>query len=115
MPATTFMRPDECLAPTGHKTVDEVLRDLRSITGKDWRVEKHLQRSGFFRKRTRELFCLYLGVGDGLLGYEFQIINFYRDGTDWSINHYVPAELLVAYMYGASQPSVVTQPGDERV
>ena len=104
------MRSDDCLAQTGHKTVDDTLRNLRAITGKDWRIEKHLQRSGFFRKRLRELFCLYIGVGDGIMGYkEFQIVNFYRDGTDWSINHYVPAELLVAYMYGASQPSAETQ------
>jgi hypothetical protein len=102
MPATTWLRVDEYLRPTGNKMIDNTLGQLRTITGKDWRIEKHQTIKGhLWWKHSADLFCLYLGVGDTPLGSEFQIINFYRDGTDWSINHYVPAELVVAYMFGA--------------
>ena len=102
MPATTWLREDEFLQPTGHKVVDETLRELREVTGKDWRVDKRRTTTGhLWWKRHVDLFSLYVRLGMTMLGDEFQIINFHRDGTDWSINHHVPAELVVAYMLGA--------------
>ena len=97
MPACTYLGQNEYLAPTGVKALDEALAELRSVTGEDWRVAVRRFVTGrlWWRKEVQH-FELYCGLGGG----EFQIINFYRDGTDWSINHYVPAELVVAYIFG---------------
>jgi len=33
-------------------------------------------------------------------GDEWQVINFHRSGSDWSINHLVTADMAAAYLYG---------------
>lgn len=102
MPAFTYLRVDEFVTPTGHKQVDEALADLRKSSGEDWRIQMWQPSKPLLRKQPPPLFCLYCGMSrttpQGLR--EFQIINFFREGTNWTINHFVPSELVVAYMYG---------------
>lgn len=98
MPMCTYLGDAEHTSPTGHKVIDETLADLRKQSGDDWRVGVHvIEQPRWFRKPIRhKWYALYINVGLG----EFQRINFYRDGTDWSINPNVTAELVVAYMFG---------------
>lgn len=93
------MQADSAMRPTADPEIDDVLDKVRAATGKDWRAESHLiRRKGWFRKE-RYLHSLYLGLGDTILGGEFQIINFYM-GTEWSLNTEVPAEVIVAFLLG---------------
>ncbi len=98
MPMCTYLNDNEHLTPTGITALDEVLTDMRKETGEDWRVGAHTYEfHRWFRKPVRRTwYALYRNMGMG----EFQCINFYRDGTDWSINPDVTAELIVAYCYG---------------
>lgn len=97
MPACTYLGEYEYASPSGVKALDEALSELRALTKDDWRVAVRTFVTGrlWWRKEVR-LYEIYCALGGG----EFQVINFYRDGTDWTINHYVPAELAVAYLYG---------------
>src|SRR5687767_1729261 len=98
MPMCTYLGDTEFLAPTGHKAIDEAVADLRKQTGDDWRAGSftHVLKRWFRKPVKHTWYALYINVGFG----EFQCINFYRDGTDWSINPDVSAELIVAYCYG---------------
>jgi hypothetical protein len=103
---TTYINESEKNQPTGIKALDEELTAVRKRTGDDWQVVTVTRSVGFWRRKQVTLYGLlfdYAGTG-----IEYQIINFYRDGTDWSINTYVPAELIVAYLMGvqAHKPSV---------
>lgn len=115
MPATTYLQSDEYLMPTGHAVVDKVLQELRAASGGDWRVARRKIASGHsWWPRTLDCFTLYVAQGPPSiaigLGEEFQVINFYRDDSDWSINHDVPAELVIAYMYGACRRTSMCDP-----
>jgi len=93
----TYLRENDFIEPTGNKALDDGLLDLRTATGDDWRISAHPVVLGpWWRRKKATWYSLYCGVGTP----EFQTINFYRDGSDWSINLTVPAELIVAYMFG---------------
>lgn len=97
MPAFTYLGEHDHTQPTDHKELDKTLTELRKLTGEDWRIGSWIYRTGcLWWREEYPHYSLYVGVGSG----EFQIINFYRDGTDWSINPDVSAELLMAFMLG---------------
>jgi hypothetical protein len=106
MPAFTSLSPRELNQPCGSKELDAALADLRRVTARNWQIiPRRIEQRHWFRKTTERTFSLYVEAEGG----EFQVINFYRDGTTWSINHCVPAELLMAYMLGAMSE---TQPAN---
>lgn len=101
MPICTYLSAGELDLAIENKAVAEALADLRkSDPDGGWvcRERSYRVRRGLFRRpEERKSYSVYKRITGG----EYQIINFYRDGTDWSINTSVPAELAVAFMYGA--------------
>lgn len=81
---------------TEYKEVRELLDEIKERTGEIWEVEEHEYIEGFFRKRIRKSFTLYKHI----YAIEYQVINFYLDETEWSINPYVSVNLIMAYLYG---------------
>lgn len=89
---------DSVQQPLSNKHVTEWLEKAIAVTGKKWLVrERKITVRRWFRREDviyrYELFC-------PISFPEYQAINFYRDNTDWSINHVVTAELIVAYLIG---------------
>jgi hypothetical protein len=100
MPAYTYVNDRSFKKPTGDKAIDDLLLELRTVTKEDWRVGMVgiVAVRGLFRRRfIVQRYTLYHVCRDSL---QAQVINFYRDGSQWTINHAVPAELIVGYMYG---------------
>lgn len=94
----TYLSGDRHAEPTKCQQLNELLADVRKTTGKDWRVAEHeFERTYWFRKSEvvfRYELLVHICAG------EFQCINFHRDGTTWSINTTVPAELVIAFLFG---------------
>lgn len=96
MPITTYLNGPE--HPLTNPHVIEWLENARKFTGQ--KIVVHEYRFDFkrwFRKQTNYRYSIYWPVGNGI---EHQVINFMRDGTDWSINTLIPAEMAVAYLMG---------------
>lgn len=88
----------ETREPVDNKAIQELLDELNTkYPSSKWVVKStnFLQGRLWWKKKVK-LYTLYSRI----MGGEYQVINFYRDGTDWSINTYVPAELIVAFLYG---------------
>lgn len=94
----TYLQHNQHTEPTSCAKLNELISEVRKVTGKDWRVaELSFERAFWFRKSQIVFrYELLLHICSG----EFQCINFHRDGTDWSINTTVPAELVIAFLYG---------------
>ena len=88
----------EATRPTGDAELDELLTEVRKVTGKDWRIwwKEYEIRKRFRRPIKARWYSLIVETRAP----EFQVINFYRDNTDWSINGSVSKELIYAYLYG---------------
>lgn len=103
MTATTFLHDGELNIPTSNKVINDLLKEVREATGQDWQILelKLYPKKKWFQRpsdRAPKLFYeVYLYVGG--MG-PWQQINFYREGTDWSINLVNTSELVVAYLYG---------------
>ena len=100
---TTFLSDNELNIPTSDKAVNEALAEVREMTGENWQVlerivEVYIPWYLFWKPakyvRIFELYCYVGGCGP------WQQINFYRAGSDTSINICVTADLVVAYLYG---------------
>ena len=99
MPICTYLREHELYRPIANATVSEWLEHARKATGRRIQVQEHefVQRR-WFRKPLKLLrYQILWPVFDGI---EHQVMNFYRDGSDWTLNTYVPAEMAVAYLMG---------------
>jgi hypothetical protein len=85
------------------KKLTDLIKEVREKTKENWQILEHEYKIlpplwKFFKKPTVEYFyTLCVEVG-GFCPY--QIINFYRSETDWSINTETEEELVVAYLYG---------------
>lgn len=100
---TTFLSDNELNIPTSDKVVNEVLDEVRRMTGENWQV---LERTVevyvpwyLFWKRAKyvkvfDLYCYVGGCGP------WQVINFYQSDSATSINTCATADLVVAYLYG---------------
>jgi hypothetical protein len=100
MPATTWLGEHDFRKPTSNTELNNLLMEVRSKTGRDWRVAEHkfevYRGWRFWRKpEPKLLYEVYVET----VKPEFQVINFYRD-WDWSINHHNNVELVVAYLMG---------------
>jgi hypothetical protein len=94
MPMCVDLRKEEWDIPTSNKELNELLKEVRIKTGENFQLVEAPRHSFWKKERT---YNLLLEVG----GYPpFQSINFYRENSDTSINDWVPADLIAAYLYG---------------
>ena len=103
MPITTFLHNSELNVPTTNKDLNEILTEVRIVTGQNWQVIERLVHKArpwwaFWRaNKIHKSYSVYVFVGG--VG-PWQEINFYRDDASSSINIDVTAELVIAYLYG---------------
>jgi hypothetical protein len=103
MPATTYLGEHEATQPTGDADIDELLTEVREVTGEDWRCERFEFDVGLlWWSKRRQIFTLYKRVDTARLGSgEYQIINFAPDVVGgWSINHEAQRSRIIAYLHG---------------
>lgn len=93
----TYLKDSDKNAPIQNKHVAEWLSKAREATGVEIVVlERRFDYTRWFRKRTDWRYEILWPSFPP----EYQEINFYRDGSEWSINLIIPAELAVAYLIG---------------
>lgn len=100
MPCSTFVNDATYIVVPNVAGLQEWIPLASKAIGKRIAVESHdfVTRSLFkLRRKKITLYSLLIDIGYG----EAQIINFApRDGSDWSINHYVPAQEVAAWAMG---------------
>jgi hypothetical protein len=103
MVCTTFLSDSELNVPTSNDDLNELLKEVRKVSGEDWQITERMTELPvpawkFWAARefvkTYELFVYVGGCGP------WQQINFYRDGSDYTINIRNRCELVMAYLYG---------------
>ncbi|CAJ0893953.1 hypothetical protein R77569_04357 [Ralstonia mannitolilytica] len=98
MPMCSYFGDNQAKQPTGDKALDDLLSEVRETTGMDWRI---WWKEYEIRKPLRKpIKARHYSLIVETRAPEFQVINFYRDNTDWSINGSVSKELIYAYLYG---------------
>jgi len=100
MTIMTWLRPDEMLNKTSNKEINKLVLEANNTIngGKFFCVERKIHSVHmFFIKKTVTRFELFYSP-DGTT--YVQQINFYRLGSDTSINTSVPADLIMAYLFG---------------
>lgn len=98
MTCTTFLHEGELNVPLPNAELQKLLEEVRERTGKDWQVVPIQAVKGRWPvKKTITLYGVYVYVGG--VG-PWQQINFYREGSDSSINLYVTLDLVAAYLFG---------------
>lgn len=96
MSICTYLTDDEFTTPTTNVTLNEVLAEVRRVTGRDWRVGERSYTTGhLWWRKTSHWYTLYLTTTMS----EVQVINFWREG-DCSISTNSSAERVIAYLYG---------------
>lgn len=64
-------------------------------------VQESRRRGRWWQKQAPPVYCVLLDVYGGSGARQAQMINFApRDGSEWSINTYVPAQEVAAWMMG---------------
>lgn len=97
MPICTYLNESDKDTPIVNKAVIEWLTNARKATNTHIVVhERPYEVRRWFKKLTKYSYELFWPIN----GIEYQCVNFYRDGTDWTINTHVTAELAVAYLMG---------------
>jgi len=85
-----------------HPLIRELIDELNEQTDGGWFVEERSRyapqpRWKFWAEpTTRKVYSLYRNTHS----VEYQCINFYVDGSDWSINITTSADKIIAYLYG---------------
>lgn len=98
MVCTTFLSDSDLNKPLPDAEVQEFLDLARMQTGKNWQVVPITFTSRkWFKTRHFTLYEVYVYVGG--IG-PWQQINFYREGSDSSINLCVPLETVAAFFMG---------------
>lgn len=99
MPICTYLDERQHTAPTTDSELNNLLADVRTATGRDWRVgERIIERRRWFRKPlVAKRYTIYLNTN----GPEFQIVNLYRPDLDeLSFGIVNEASHVAAYFYG---------------
>lgn len=103
MVATTFLNDNEIDQPLSSPEAQKLLDEVRKVTGKN----RQLTEYEFFRTKRKNLIisvretysrwqlCVYVG---GFV--PWQIINFFVEDSDTSINGLVSLDLIMAYLHG---------------
>ena len=98
MSCTTFLHDCELNQPLPDAEVQAVLDEVRKLSGEDWQVVAlPPPRKRWFEKQRPTMYGVYVYVGG--IG-PWQQINFWREGSKWSINLYMPLETVSAYLLG---------------
>ena len=95
----TYISDGEYTHPTNNEYLNELLQEVRQVTGDDWRLKERTScyKPGWFRKlKCVKLYSLY----NHLHSIEFQVINFYCDENDSSIHTMCSADVMAAYLLG---------------
>lgn len=96
MPMTTFLGPDECTEPTSSSEINELLAEIREVTGEDWRVKERTWTVGhLWWKRIERRYWLHVCVG----GAEFQVINLVSKSIGMGKESEV-ANFMIGYLSG---------------
>lgn len=102
MTCSTYLGENDHLTPTSDDELNQLLAEVRSKTGRDWRLNEHITERRRWCRKPIEIkrYTLYLHIA----GPEFQIMNFYRpnNSDQWcsSINTTNSAGFVAAYFYG---------------
>ena len=99
MPICTFMSRHEERQSSSNTEIAALVKEVTEASGRLWIVTDHLIDVTPWwsrKKRTKTLHTLYVQ----LVGAEYQMINFYSETAESSINTIVSADLIVAYLYG---------------
>ena len=107
MPITTYARLEDMLRTEDPDIVEAQNASQHLVVVKEVPM-RYTVKPRWWRFPLRNLY--HLGVGyqvlhflhDTPLGPEWQIVNFYREGTGTSINTTVPKEIVLAYLYGCA-------------
>lgn len=98
MTCTTFLHSSELNRPLPDAEVQQILDEVRKLSGQDWQVVPLPERRvGIFRRKTETYYGVYVYVGG--MG-PWQQINFWNPDSRSSINLYVPLETVAAYLLG---------------
>lgn len=93
----TYLHPHEHNLPIENKQVKEVLDLLRKVSGELWVVHELRRTIGkWWWKKPYNRYILMRQTN----GIEFEEMNFYRADSEITLNVIVPADIVVAYMYG---------------
>ena len=100
MPICTYLSYDEAndaIITLNHKKINELISEINTYPGERWVVKSTVFTTGYlWWKKEVTVYTLYSQIMDN----EYQLINFYRENTDWSINTHNSADIVVAYLYG---------------
>lgn len=100
MPITTYARLEDMLRTEDPDIVEALSGLPTTVIVKE--VPLRAQYWHWWRQRERldTGYSVLWFVGDTLLGPEWQVVNFYCEDTDTSINTVVSKALVLAYVYG---------------
>jgi hypothetical protein len=107
MPITTYARLEDMLR-TADKDIVEAQNALDHLVVVREVPMRYSVKPRWWTFPLRNLYRLEVGyqvlhfIADTPLGPEWQVINFYREGTGTSINTTVPKEIVLAYLYGCA-------------
>lgn len=96
MTCTTYLDESELNVPTSNKEVNDLLKELRTATTEDWQITEKFEKTGIFSKgrHSYQVFKYVGGMGP------YQVMNFYKEDAESSINFGISADTLMAYMLG---------------
>lgn len=98
MTCTTFLHAGELNQPLPDPDLQDVLDSVRKLTKQDWQVVPiTLTHRKWFKTTTETRYGVYVYVGG--MG-PWQQINFFREGSESSINLYVSLDVVAAYFFG---------------
>ena len=98
MTCTTFLHDGELNQPLPNAELQSIFEEAKNHSGKNWQVVPiHITYRKWFRQKTKTLYGVYVYVGG--MG-PWQQINFFKDGSNSSINLYVSLDVVAAYFLG---------------
>jgi hypothetical protein len=106
MPIVTYFSECEIRAcsKSSNPVITELLSEVNSKSSARWLVRDYPVTStksiGFLFKRKVKATEMYHELYVATIEPEFQIINFYREGSDSTINTVVTSDVIVSYLMG---------------
>jgi hypothetical protein len=97
---TTFLHDGELNVPTVNDVLNKTLAEVREATGENWQIVERAKEKRFAfntKIKTAYAYELYLYVGG--MG-PWQMINFYKESSDCSINPVNNADVVMAFLLG---------------
>jgi hypothetical protein len=100
MPVSTYIAPDDL----AHASDPDIIETLACLTRPPIvnQTPVWVKRHWWSRAEAVTLYEVLWPLGQTLLGQEYQVVNFYRDDSENSINLVVPKSIVLAYLYGLS-------------